>query len=285
MTTADMYNPSPSVLYDAYLINLSHTVAARLTQITGKNMRVNLRQGKPFKKIQINVTTVHQTKFRLTKYGNGFGYGAVDKLSPEDAFLQTVFEKVDPNIRERRRMVGQRETMATLVPPIIKKAPKPVTDSLRALHMACRRGVPIDQNGMPFLVERDTFNRDKYMAYIQNNKALLTNSSTKSIRSHSLNAMDSMTMRVMLGDQEASSMAKLTQISEHSTVKSSQRNNIVSRFQSVSPSRRTLQAHAVDGGQAVAKNQRLIKKVDHLITKFDESFRQNEIQQKAIRNA
>ena len=100
--------------------------------------------------------------------------------------------------------------MATLVPPIIKKAPKPVTDSLRALHMACRRGVPIDQNGMPFLVERDTFNRDKYMAYIQNNKALLTNSSTKSIRSHSLNAMDSMTMRVMLGDQEASSMAKLT---------------------------------------------------------------------------
>ena len=59
MTTADMYNPSPSVLYDAYLINLSHTVAARLSQIAGRNMRVNLRQGKPFKKIQINVTTVH----------------------------------------------------------------------------------------------------------------------------------------------------------------------------------------------------------------------------------
>lgn len=51
MSTADMYNPSPSVLYDAYLINLSHTVAARLSQIAGKNMRVNLRQGKPFKKI------------------------------------------------------------------------------------------------------------------------------------------------------------------------------------------------------------------------------------------
>ena len=166
MTTADMYNPNPSVLYDAYLINLSHTVAARLSQIAGKNMRVNLRQGKPFKKIQINVTTVHQTKFRLTKYGNGFGYGTTDKLSPEDAFLQTVFEKADPNIRDRRRMVGQRETLASLVPPIIKKAPKPVTDSLRALHMACRRGVPIDQNGMPFLVERDTGNRDKYMAFM-----------------------------------------------------------------------------------------------------------------------
>ena len=59
MTTADMYNPSPSVLYDAYLINLSHTIAARLSQIAGKNVRVNLRQGKPFKKIQINVTTIH----------------------------------------------------------------------------------------------------------------------------------------------------------------------------------------------------------------------------------
>ena len=77
-----------------------------------------------------------------------------------------MFEKADPNIRDRRRMVGQRETLASLVPPIIKKAPKPVTDSLRALHMACRRGVPIDQNGMPFLVERDTGNRDKYMAFM-----------------------------------------------------------------------------------------------------------------------
>ena len=43
MTTADMYNPSPSVLYDAYLVNLTHTVAARLSQIAGRNVRVNLR--------------------------------------------------------------------------------------------------------------------------------------------------------------------------------------------------------------------------------------------------
>ena len=51
LTTADMYNPSPQVLYDAYLVNLSNTVAAKLSQIAGRNMRVNLRQGKPFKKI------------------------------------------------------------------------------------------------------------------------------------------------------------------------------------------------------------------------------------------
>ena len=34
-----------------------------------------------------------------------------------------------------------------------------------------------------------------------------------------------------------------------------------------------------------AESKKWIKKVDHLITKFDESFRQNEIQQKEIREA
>ena len=58
-TTEDMYNGSPSVLYDAYLVHLSHTVAAKLSQIAGRSMRINLCQGKPFKKIQVNVTTVH----------------------------------------------------------------------------------------------------------------------------------------------------------------------------------------------------------------------------------
>lgn len=32
--------------------------------------------------------------------------------------------------------------------------------------MACRRGVPIDQNGMPFLVEHGEQNRDKYLDYL-----------------------------------------------------------------------------------------------------------------------
>lgn len=51
LTTACLYNPSPMVLYDAYLVNLSHTIAAKLSQIYGRNVRVNLRQGNPFKKI------------------------------------------------------------------------------------------------------------------------------------------------------------------------------------------------------------------------------------------
>ena len=84
----DMYNSAPMVLYDAYLINLSSTISARLSKICNKRIRVNLRQRKDPKKIQITVTTVHQNKYRLTKLGNGFGYGVSDKLSPEDAFLQ-----------------------------------------------------------------------------------------------------------------------------------------------------------------------------------------------------
>ena len=198
LTTADMYNPSPQVLYDAYLVNLSNTVAAKLSQIAGRNMRVNLRQGKPFKKIQINVSTVHQTKFRLTKFGNGFGYGTTDKLSPEDAFLASVFEKADPEVADKLRIPGQRDTLAQIVPQIIKKAPRPVKDSLKALHLTCRRGVPIDKNGMPFLVEKDPYNREKYMAYLRSKK--INQNSTKSIRSHSLNNKDSMLMRMMLGD-------------------------------------------------------------------------------------
>ena len=31
LTTASLYNPSPIVLYDAYLVNLSHTIAAKLS--------------------------------------------------------------------------------------------------------------------------------------------------------------------------------------------------------------------------------------------------------------
>ena len=33
--------------------------------------------------------------------------------------------------------------------------------------MHCRRGKPIDKYGMPFLIEKDTVNRDKYMSHLQ----------------------------------------------------------------------------------------------------------------------
>ena len=43
LETEDLYNNSPMVLYDAYLISLSHTIAARLSKMCGKNIKVNLR--------------------------------------------------------------------------------------------------------------------------------------------------------------------------------------------------------------------------------------------------
>ena len=129
----------------------------------------------------------------MTKFGNGFGYGTTDKLSPEDAFLKTVFEKVqNDGLREKQRRRETRQTIEQIVPPIVKKAPKPVTDSLKALHLSCRRGVPIDRNGMPFLVEKDPYNRNnQYMAYLKKKMLPLNQQSTKSIRSTSLKAKSS----------------------------------------------------------------------------------------------
>lgn len=39
----DMYNSAPMVLYDAYLVNLSSTISARLSKICNKRTNVNLR--------------------------------------------------------------------------------------------------------------------------------------------------------------------------------------------------------------------------------------------------
>ena len=134
--------------------------------------------------------------------------------------------------------------------------------------MSCRRGVPIDKNGMPFLVEKDPQN-EKYMAYLQK-KVMLNNNSTKNMRNNkSLGSQKNMTKRIMLGDQEAaSSIANITNMT--SSQVSLGRSPIYSK-------------NALKNKEAESK--KWIKKVDHLITKFDESFRQNEIQQKEIREA
>lgn len=102
---ASMYNPEPVSYYNAYLVNLAHTLGAHVHQQTGRHPRINLREGKRIKKIQINVTTKDQSKFRLTKDGHGFGYG-FDKISPEDAFLASVLEKASENVRHKKRVKG-----------------------------------------------------------------------------------------------------------------------------------------------------------------------------------
>ena len=52
------------------------------------------------------------------------------------------------------------------MPPLIKKPPKPV-DEKQALILTCRRGKRIDRNGMPMLVENDSYNRDRFMSQMQ----------------------------------------------------------------------------------------------------------------------
>ena len=141
-----MYNPEPVSVYNAYLVNLAHTLGAHVHQQTGRHPRINLREGKRIKKIQINVTTKDQSKFRLTKDGHGFGYG-FDKISPEDAFLASVLEKASENVRHKKRVKGQRKNLAEIVPALPKKPPKPV-DEKQALILSCRRNKLIDKNGV-----------------------------------------------------------------------------------------------------------------------------------------
>lgn len=46
LKTKELYNEQMYVSYTAYLPNLSHTIAALLSQIVGRKLRVNLTQGK-----------------------------------------------------------------------------------------------------------------------------------------------------------------------------------------------------------------------------------------------
>jgi len=113
-----------------------------------------------------------------------------------------MFKSASPEVLKKRRLAGQIETLASLVPPIIKKAPKAVTDSLKALHLTCRRGVPIDKNGMPLLVEKDPYSRNKFLQFLQKNQysSAKNTQSTRGLRTNSLNHDSSLKMRLLLGD-------------------------------------------------------------------------------------
>jgi len=106
--------------------------------------------------------------------------------------------------------------LAALVPQILKKPPKAITDSLQALNLSCRRGIPIDKNGMPFLVEIDRQSRKNYLNFLRKNgpHPTLNQTSSKSIRSKSLKKNENTYLGRLLGDQETRSPSKLSQISE-----------------------------------------------------------------------
>jgi peroxiredoxin family protein len=64
----ELYNEQGSVIFNAYLQNLSHTVSVVLAAAAGRKVRVDLTQGRnKFKKMKLNVTSMHQNKFRRTK--------------------------------------------------------------------------------------------------------------------------------------------------------------------------------------------------------------------------
>jgi len=107
LKTKELYNEQGIVSYTAHLPNLSNTLAALLSQVTGQKLKVDLTQGNStLKKMQINVTSIHQNKFRRTKLGHGFGYGTKDKLSPDEALFNEIKAYTNPEFRNRRRIPG-----------------------------------------------------------------------------------------------------------------------------------------------------------------------------------
>lgn len=56
--------------------------------------------------MQINVTSIHQNKFRRTKQGHGFGYGTRDKPTADEVLLKKIYDSANPELRDRRRMLG-----------------------------------------------------------------------------------------------------------------------------------------------------------------------------------
>ena len=103
----------------------------------------------------------------MTKEGYGFGYGTTDKISPEDAFLKSVFDLADPKMAKKKKYKGMRDTIAQLVPEVPKKDPKPV-DPEKALILSCRNKMPIDRNGMPIIVESKSVTKDYFLKELKN---------------------------------------------------------------------------------------------------------------------
>ena len=114
--------------------------------------------------------------------------------------------------------------------------------------MHCRRGKPIDKNGMPILVEKDPNNRDKYLEQLQSKlKSVHQNSTTSFISS--VNKLSMRDLSKPAGNGRKSSLASLTQ--------------------KTTSSRKRITSHS----PLKIRGKEWLHKVDDLISKFDESFR------------
>ena len=132
--------------------------------------------------------------------------------------------------------------------------------------MTCRRGVPIDRNGMPILVEKgdgsvglpSKTDRGKHKDMLSKKVDSVNYNSSASIQSN-FTPVGRESMR---------------QLSQKPSNLNTRNNSIGMLTRNSSSNRRLVMSHS----PLKLRGKDWINKVDDLIQKFDESFRENEIQ-------
>jgi len=72
----------------------------------------------------MNITSLHQTKYKNTRRGFGFGYGDNKRINKkENEFLDTFFAVASPDVREKVFKHGMQATLNSIVPPLVRKLP------------------------------------------------------------------------------------------------------------------------------------------------------------------
>lgn len=91
---------------------------------------------------------MHQSKVNLEGTGvEAFGYGPDDKVTNESRILESVYVKASAESRDSAYIEGVAQTLASIVPEIVKKPGKPV-NAATALTLACRRRQDVDEKGV-----------------------------------------------------------------------------------------------------------------------------------------
>jgi len=92
---------------------------------------------------------MHQSKVNFEATGvQAFGYGPDNKVTNESRILESVYVKASAESRDSAYMEDVAHTLASIVPEIVKKKPKPV-NAETALTLACRRRQDVDEKGVP----------------------------------------------------------------------------------------------------------------------------------------
>jgi hypothetical protein len=107
---------------------MSRTLTALISQRTSNPFKVNLGNRKPVTKMQVQITSINQNKFRRTKEGHAWGYGFVGKHKKVEPSLKKLLDRSSPHARHARFPPGSNtmdNVLQAFVPEIVKKSPKP----------------------------------------------------------------------------------------------------------------------------------------------------------------